>query len=969
NGVPEFEERASAYGLDIPDHSTQAAFFDYDLDGDLDMFLLNHNIDPGKTESNLGNLLHAKSEFSSNKLFQNRNNYFHDISEESGILNNGIGYGLGVAVGDLNNDFWPDLVIGMDYSERDHMYINQGDGSFKEAMNTATNHISNFSMGNDLADINNDGYMDFISVDMVSNSNYDLKTNMSGMNPKRFYGLVEKGLHHQYMFNTLQLNNGNMLNGNTPAFSEIAQFSGVAATNWSWAPLFFDMDNDGWQDLFVSNGVVRSFRNNDFILYKRKRTAQLYEDLEKYDQRDSLISDYYRELLAKMPEKKEVNLLYRNNRDFTFTEQNDSWQLNKASITNGAIYVDLDNDGDLDIVGNNINETAYLYKNNARELNTESYFIKLEFKGPSQNRFGIGVKVVLQTENASQTKELYTSRGFQSAISPSLHFGVGNESIVTKIIVQWPDGKQEILKNIRANQTLLVDYRNASPVKSLKEKNNTRLFRTDNKLSGLFTHSENPFDDFQKEVLLPHRYSQSGPALAIGDVNNDGLDDFFIGGASGQAATLSIQQEDSTFKITNKSIWRADKFHEDIAAKFFDADNDGDLDIYVASGGNEKENHNSYYKDRLYENLGDGHFKKTSKALPHFAISGSCVEAADYDGDGDFDLFVGGRTVPGQYPVAASSKILKNESEQGKIHFVDATMEVADFLEDFGMVTAAAWSDIDNDNDLDLLLTGEWMPITVIENRNGHLSNITSKTTLSNSMGWWYSLGLADFDQDGDLDIIAGNLGKNYKYKATMDEPFEVYASDFDKSGSLDIVLGYYEEGKVYPLRGRQCSSQQMPFIKEKFSSYDEFGSADLIKVYGTESLNSALHYKANTFSSMYIENLGGFQFKIKELPTLAQFSSINSIVIDDFNSDGNLDAVLSGNLYQSEVETTRNDASYGVMLSGNGDGSFNQLFSYESGLFVKGDVKHAQKLMNTSSNEKYILFAKNNEPIQLVAW
>jgi hypothetical protein len=964
-GIPIFIEDASSYGLDLPHYSTQASFFDYDRDGDLDMFLINSGIEP--TALPTEKLLSIKSEYTSDKLFRNDDGKYKDVSEASGIINNSLGFGLGIAIGDLNNDQWPDIVIGQDYSEKDHLYINQKDGTFKEVIKEATNHISNFSMGNDIGDINNDGWLDFISVDMVSTNNYDLKTSMSGMDPKRFQDMVDKGLHHQYMFNTLQLNNGKMLDGGVPAFSDIAQLAGVSNTNWSWAPLLFDMNNDGWQDLFVSNGVMRSFRNNDFIIYKRKRVMQLYEDLKKTQNRDSLIKKYYEDLLAVMPEKKEVNLLYLNNKNFTFSEMSGEWNLTKPTSTNGAAYADLDNDGDLDIIGNNINDAAFVYRNNTNELEQSNY-LKVKLKGTLGNVDGIGARVTIETDGVKQTKELFLSRGFQSSVSRVLHFGVGASCSIQTLKVDWPDGQTQSIAEVVPNQQIILDYENSVGMVAASIGENV-IFQDATYKAGIsYKHVENEFDDYKRESLLPHKMSQNGPALSTGDINNDGLDDFYIGGAKNQSSALFVQQKDGTFNSAQKSLWAKDKGHEDVASVFFDADKDGDLDLYVVSGGNEEEQ-DEYYQDRLYENLGNGEFSKAKVALPFIVNSGSCVKPGDFDNDGDLDLFVGGKLVPGKYPLPADSYLLKNESKNGTIKFVDATVDLAPFMKGLGMVSDAVWVDLDNDNNLDLVIVGEWMPIKIIKNSGSEFIEGNQKSGLENQVGWWFSIATADFDKDGDMDFIVGNLGKNYKYKATTEEPFEVFAKDFDSNGSLDIVLSYYEKGKVFPLRGRECSSNQMPFIKKKFPSYHDFGIADMPTVYGEENLENALKYSANTFATSYIENLGNLEFKTYELEGIAQFSSVNSIIVEDFNGDENLDVLLSGNLYQSEVETPRNDAGYGVLLEGNGKGQFTSRFPYESGLFVKGDVKNAI-IVNTSSNDrKRIIFGKNDGFVQFVEY
>ena len=968
--IPIFKEDASAYNLDLPHYSTQAAFFDYDRDGDLDMFLLNHGISPADTESNLKVLLNKKSEYSSERLFKNDNGKFKDVSEISGIVNNSIGYGLGIAISDLNNDQWPDMMIGQDYSEKDHLYINNKDGTFKEVIKKTTNHISNASMGNDIGDINNDGWQDIFSLDMAANNNYDQKTSMSGMDPARFERLVNMGLHHQYMFNTLQLNNGNLLYDDIPVFSEIAQYSGISNTNWSWTPLFFDMNNDGWQDLFVSNGIMRAFRNNDFVKYKRKRVDNLYKDLELYQNKDSLIKLYYEEILTIMPEKKEVNLLFLNNQDYTFSSMNEIWNLNTPSCANGAAYADFDNDGDMDIISNNLNDVAFIYRNNTREIHPDNNYIKFKLEGSPNNKIGIGAKITIEAGGIKQTKELFLSRGFQSSVSSILHFGIGNAKSISRLSIEWPDGKFQSINEVKTNQQITLHYNEANDKKPSVTNNKASIFKDITDDIGItYKHIENEFDDFKRESLLPHKLSQNGPALAIGDINKDGLDDFYIGGAKNQTSELFIQQNDGAFISMHQELWEKDRKYEDIDSELFDADQDGDLDLYVISGSNEEKEHDEYYQDRFYENLGEGKFSKVQGALPDIRVSGSCVIPGDFDNDGDLDLFIGGKMIPGKYPLPANSNILKNDSQVDKIKFIDVTMDLAPFMTDLGMVSDAEWVDLDNDKDLDLVIVGEWMQIKVIKNNGNKFVDITQESGLENETGWWFSIATADFDKDGDSDFIVGNLGLNYKYKASSEEPFEVYSNDFDNNGSLDIVLGYHENGAIYPLRGKECSSNQMPFIKNKFPKYNDYGLADMSEVFGADILGKSLHYKASTFATVYIENLGNFKFIFHKIEGNAQFSSVNSILIDDFNEDGTLDALLSGNMYQSEVETTRNDASYGVLLLGNGKGQFSSLFPYESGLFVTGDVKNAGILNTVSQGKKQIVFGKNDEKLQFIEY
>ncbi|WP_339711967.1 VCBS repeat-containing protein [uncultured Kriegella sp.] len=957
--IPTFSEQSAKYGLDLADCSTQATFFDYDKDGDLDMFLLNHNPSSYPSDKSLAELITMDGGISNDKLLRNDNSRFTDVSKEAGIVQNRLGYGLGIAVGDVNNDGWPDMYVANDFTGKDFFYINNKNGSFTDRILEATKHISFFAMGNDMADINNDGWLDMMTVDMMGESNYDIKTSMSGMNPERFHETVDLGLHHQYMYNTLQLNSGYLNDNNVPIFSDIAQLSGVSKTDWSWAPLFFDMDNDGLKDLFVSNGIKRDFRNNDFVNYVNKKQDSIRQN-KKFD-----AQKYIGDLLSKMPTRKKENFFFRNQGNLNFSKMNEVWGDGEETSSNGAVYADLDNDGDLEIIVNNTDDPAFILKNNARELGL-GHYLSLKFNGPKNNRDGIGARVIVTTDESRQVQELYFTRGFMSAMSRELHFGIG-KALTATVEVIWPDDKHQILNDVSVDQLLTLEYAKAENNKSREsEPSKTRLFKK-SRVTGIdYIHKENDFDDFKRESLLPHKMSHEGPAMAVGDVNGDGLDDMYLGGALERSGKLYVQNSSGGFTSSNDDLMRKTATYEDVAAEFFDADGDGDLDLYVVSGGNEYNQGSSNLRDRLYVNDGKGGLSYTSNALPNIAISGSCVKAADFDKDGDIDLFVGGRQVPGKYPAPAQSYLLRNNSNNGKIGFDVVTGGVFDDWKSLGMVTDALWVDLNKDDYLDLVVTGEWMPIRVFESEGGR--DFVEKTEdygLKNTNGWWYSLAAEDFDQDGDIDIIAGNLGLNYKYRATAEAPFEVYADDFDDTGSNDIVLGYYDEAKLVPVRGRQCSSQQMPFIKEKFPTYDAFGKAEIGDIFDERQLKKSVHQSAYTFATTFFESSNGV-FKAHELDNRAQFSSVNDILVDDFNGDGYKDLLLAGNLYASEVETPRNDASYGLFMKGDGRGGFHSMTAGESGVLVQGDVKYISPI--NIKGVKSVVFAKNNDAIEVLS-
>lgn len=959
DGVPIFSEQADEYGLDIPAYSTQASFFDYDNDGDLDVFLINHGIDTYETNQ-VPMLQQEIDPLIGEMLLRNDDQHFVDVSEEAGIIRNRLGFGLGLGVGDFNADHYPDVYVSNDYSGKDHLYINQQDGTFQESIEELTNQISFYAMGNDIGDINNDGWSDIINLDMVAADNYGIKTSMSAMNPAQFYALTEQGEHYQYMFNSLLLSNGSINKQDAPLFSNIGQLAGISNTDWSWGPLLFDMDNDGWQDIFITNGIKRNIRNNDAT----KRVVELQQLLANANTEQDR-SRLMQQMLQQFPSHRKANYFFQNNRDLGFDDITIALGFDTLlTASNGAAYADFDLDGDLDLVVNNVDQMASLFQNNASAINNNAS-LNITLNGPAQNPLGIGAKVSIQNGSTIQTKEVYTSRGYQSSVAPTIHFGWPTGEVIKQLEIVWPDGKSQQLHNVQAGK-LQLQYNDAAFTESSDEITKP-VFSTTDTRSWQHKHEENVFDDFERESLLPHRMSNMGPAAAVGDVDGNGLTDVFIGGAAGQPAVLYLQHTEQNFAPTQLQLWASEQSYEDVTAVLFDVDHDQDLDLLVGGGSNEWPGNDPHYQLRLFENDGQGIFHKNTTALPPLRVSTGVLAIGDMDADGKADIFVGARQMPGRYPQAASSYLLKNESSASNITFTDQTENWAPFLADFGMITDAVWTDVNGDERLDLMTVGEWMSPRLLLNTGRKLEDASATAQLDTEHGWWYSLAAADIDADGDVDFVAGNLGLNYKYKAQPEAPFTVFSKDFDQNGSQDIVLGYHSDGDLFPLRGRECSSGQMPFIKEKFPTYDAYAKATIEEVYGASDLQSATHYSASNFAHCYFENDGEGVFTVKALPNAAQISSVNAILIDDFDNDAKLDILCAGNLYGAEVETPRNDASYGHLLKGTGNGHFELVPAPTTGLRIKGEVRNLLPISLTDNQLNHILVIKNNSSIQVL--
>ena len=933
-----FTESASAYGIADKGFSSQAVFFDMDNDGDLDMYQVNQPAD--KKVLLINDIPTQEYKYFRDRIYRNDNGKYKDVSEEVGISRD-FAFGLSINASDFNNDGWIDLYVANDYAEPDFMYYNNGDGTFRNVINEELKHITQLSMGSDTGDINNDGFIDLMSTDMTPEDHYRSKTNMASMSTERFSNLVKVGAHYQYMSNTLQINSG------VGGFYDIANIAGISSTDWSWSSLLVDLDNDGWKDIIVTNGIKKDVENNDYSF--------LLKNLDKNTTAEQLF-----QLSKNAPSVPISNFVFRNKGNLQFEKVTKIWSFDTPSFSSGMAYGDLDNDGDLDVVINNMEQPAFVYENKAT-----GNFLKIKFKGSLKNKFGIGAKATIFHNERKQVSENIVTRGYFSSVESGLFFGLGNDKKIDSVKVAWPDGKIQVYEDVDANNTITANYSKAKN-KSVKLKNSKTLFsEISAKETGIdFIHKENEFDDFAEEVLLPHKLSTEGPFSAVADVNGDGLEDVFIGGAAKQEGVLFLQVQEGKFEKSLSHPWSKDKNSEDLGALFLDIDADGDKDLYVTSGGSEFKTGNKLLKDRIYVNDGFGNFTKDTKAVPNIYKSTQTVKASDIDADGDLDLFIGTRLISGKYTYPASSYLLINKNGV----FKKAHANSAPVLQNLGMVTDAVFSDIDLDGDEDLLIVGEWMEIKVLENTGGVFTDSSQKFGIKNdSRGIWWSITANDIDNDGDDDYILGNLGKNNKFKATKEHPFKVYANDFDGNGTNDVVLAKYYKDDYVPMRGKECTTQQMPYVGEKFKDYHSFASSKLIDILPEKEVENAVVYEISNFESIVLINDSG-KLISQPLPMEAQISPIKSSLVDDFNKDGFKDIMVVGNHYGVEIETTRYDAGYGAIFLGNGKNQFTYLASIKTGVYLPEDTRSISTI-NINKKGKVYLITNNNEAVTVLKY
>jgi hypothetical protein len=947
NGVPTFKEMAAGYGVADEGPSTQAAFLDYDGDGNLDLFLVNNSYRAANSVG-LRNTRNVRDPLGGHKLFHNDGNgHFTDVSARAGIYGGEIAFGLGVVVSDVNRDGWPDIYVSNDFSERDYLYINNHDGTFDERLDREMPYISFFSMGLDIADVNNDGWPDIYTTDMLPADEYRLRTTSTSESWDAYQARAKNGFHYQLMRNMLQLNNGN------GTFSDVAQIAGVARTDWSWSALIADFDLDGYKDIYVTNGIAKDVTSQDYVAYlANNRTMLTATQGKKVD---------FVALTNATTSTRLQHYAFRNKGDLTFSDVTGGWGLEKPSFGSGAAYADLDGDGALDLIVNNVDDEAFVYRNNARTLDKDNRYLQVKLEGDAHNRFAIGSRVTVRSGKDSLYQEESPTRGFQSSVDYVLTFGLGKADSVQSVEVAWPDGRVSMVKNVAANQRITVKQAGSSkPSYGLPVPPRQLVTDITQLTTFPFQHHENEYVDFDRERLMPKMLSTEGPLMAVADVNGDGLDDVFIGGAKGQPSALLMQQASGGFVRSNEKLFAEDSNSEDIGAVFFDANGDGHPDLYVSTGGSEFSEGSTLLEDRLYLNDGKGNLRKAVGAVPPLRISSSRVAAADFDGDGAIDLFVGGRSIPGRYGLDPQSVLLRND---GRGHFTDVTDAAAPGLSHIGMVTDAVWRDVDGDGRPDLIVVGEWMPITIFHNAGRGKLVRMNVPGLERSNGWWNRIIAGDFTGEGRVDFIVGNLGLNTRLQAKQDEPVSMYVKDFAHNGFVQQVISYYNHGQPYPLALRDDLLASLNFLGDRYRTYKDYAKHTMADVFPQKDLDDAVVKNAYTFATTLVRNNGNGTFTMIPLPLQAQIAPVYGILATDVDGDGKPDLLMAGNFDGVKPEIGMMSAGYGIYLRGDGKGHFTPVRELESGFLVPGQARDIQRV-RTRAGDIYIVSRNNDQPL-----